>query len=140
MLVEWEVIRRERDLVAQEEPQPPGERAGDPCQPRPPHQAVVNHDQIGAPLDRSPDQLGGRRHAGHHAVDLHRTFDLKAIWREVLEPIDLEGGVEVPDDLAQVYRHRPIVIETAQQVNGPPEAKPSERKAKPADRRPRFPW
>jgi hypothetical protein len=68
---------------------------------------------------------------------LGRAVDLKAISREVLEPIDLEGGVEVPDDVAQVYRHRPIAIETA--GRGQRRAW-SERKTKPADRRPRFPW
>jgi hypothetical protein len=41
----------------------------------------MNDDQVGAPLDRPADQLRGRRHAGDHAVDVHRAFDLKATAR-----------------------------------------------------------
>ena len=74
-------------------------------------------DQVGATLDRVPDQLGGRRHAGHDALDLHRSLDLETVGSEVVEPIDLERSVEVPDDLTQVHRHRPIVIQSASPVN-----------------------
>ena len=46
------------------------------------------------------------RHAGDHGVDLGRALDLQAVGRIVAEAIDLERGVEVRHDVAEVDGHR----------------------------------
>ena len=66
----------------------------------------MHDDQVGADLDRAPDQLGRRRHAGDDALDLERTLDLEAVRRVVPEPGRLERLVEVTDDFTEMNRHR----------------------------------
>jgi hypothetical protein len=106
VLVERQVVGRQRHVVGQERLQPPRGRPGHRRQPGAPDQAVVDHDQIGAEFDGAVEQHLVGRHAGDHGVDLGRALDLQAVGRIVAEAIDLERGVEVGHDVAEVDGHR----------------------------------
>jgi hypothetical protein len=106
VLVERQMIRGERHVVGEQRAQPARGGAGHRRQAAAPDQAVVHHDQIGAQLEPAIEQHLVGRHAADDGVDLGRALDLQPVGRVVAEAIDLERGVEVRDDLAEVGGHR----------------------------------
>ncbi len=102
--VEGEVVRDQRNVVGQKQPNPFPKRAH---QPRwfgaVPQYAVVDDDgvrfTIGSPREKRPR----RRHRGHDPLNIGRSLDLETIGAVVPNGIRLEEFVEIGHELKEVH-------------------------------------
>ena len=102
--VEGEVVRDQRNVVGQKQPNPFPKRAH---QPRwfgaVPQHAVVNDDGVRFTIGSPRKQRPRRRHCGDDPLNIGRSLDLETIGAVVPDGIRLEEFVEIGHELKEVH-------------------------------------
>ena len=109
MGIERQVVRKQVDVVCQQQLQPLLHPARDAAVLPAPEQAVVHKDGVGLRCNGRLDQRTAGGHAAHHAPDLGLALDLQAVGAVVLEALGLQQAVKRLQKLTAVNAHAAIV-------------------------------